>query len=451
MVRDNSAIDVDRMIALYAEFKSRIALISIDGEESGTGFLVADKLLLTAQHVVEASAGIMADPRSIQVTFDFWLQPHRTYAETGDTVPVVEVALRSPPTDNERSAARNVDWEAPKQFLDYAVLRLKRPALTWTDGQLRHRGHYPIHSTPYRIRREQVLVLGHHPHGETLKSSFLTIPELNRNKTRIKYQADTMRGSSGGAIVNNRGRLVGLHHYASKTDKHGVPITAVAQDLEARGFGYLIEPESEQNVTAIGRYSANAKRQICQAIATDWQSLTEYFGVPNSVTSAYALWDWLSATNKLRVLREALLTVERTELVQILDDDVIIVDQSTIDRLNDLTEQLVDLAEHAATPQRYLRSAAGTRIVADYLLKEIDYLLNTPDDERAQLQWQIDWKSELGNAADSLEDLLPLLPQDSTQAFFTRPHFGDIIMAVHDVQSTIATLVELGQAPILLS
>src|SRR5690349_11464594 len=99
MARYNSANDVDRMIALYAQFKSRIALISIDGEESGTGFLVAEKLLLTAQHVVEASAGVMADPRSIQVTFDFWLQPHRTYAEIGDTVPVVEVALRSPPTD----------------------------------------------------------------------------------------------------------------------------------------------------------------------------------------------------------------------------------------------------------------------------------------------------------------------------------------------------------------
>ena len=43
--------------------------------------------------------------------------------------------------------------------------------------------------------------------------------------------------------MNNRGRLVGLHHFASDTDKHGVPITAVAQDLKARKFDFLVEQD----------------------------------------------------------------------------------------------------------------------------------------------------------------------------------------------------------------
>ena len=98
-------------------------------EESGTGFLVAEKLLLTAQHVVESSAGIIADPDSIEVTFDFWYQPDTTWAEAGDTVPVVDVVIHSPPTDKERSTAKGVDWEAPDQYLDYAILQLERRSI----------------------------------------------------------------------------------------------------------------------------------------------------------------------------------------------------------------------------------------------------------------------------------------------------------------------------------
>ena len=54
MARYNRANEVDSLIEIAGQFKSRIALIRLNGEESGTGFLVAEKLLLTAQHVVES-------------------------------------------------------------------------------------------------------------------------------------------------------------------------------------------------------------------------------------------------------------------------------------------------------------------------------------------------------------------------------------------------------------
>ncbi len=448
MARYNSANDVDPTIEIYEQFKARIALIRLDGDESGTGFLVAEKLLLTAQHVVETSAGIIADPHSIEVTFGFWYRPHMTSAETGDTVPVVEVVHHSPPTENERSATRGVDWEASDQYLDYAILQLQRRSLIWSHGQLRPRGHYPIHFTPSRIAREQVLLLGHHPHGETIKSSFLTSPELNKNKTRIKYQADTMHGSSGGVIVNDSGRLVGLHHYASRTDKHGVPIAAVARDLKARKFDYLFEQTPpEQNVTHLGRYSVNAKRQICEALVNDWRSLTKHLGVPDFVTSADALWDWLSLNNKLRKLRDGLEAAGRTELVRILDEDVIIVDHSAIDNIQGLADLLVLSAESAAAPSSYLRSAMRARSLARMLLDEIESLSSAPDDDRAQLHWRTTWQSELGCAASNLNGLQQLLPDTAEDASFTRSHLQGMIRAAHDVQSTVSTLAELGQNP----
>jgi hypothetical protein len=449
MARYNRANDVDSMIALHEEFKSRIALIRLDGEESGTGFLVAEKLLLTAQHVVEASAGIIADPQSIEVTFDFSYRPHMISAEAGYPVPVVQVLHHSPPTDKERSPTKVVDWEASDQYLDYAILQLGRHPFILSHGQLRQRDHYQIHFTRTRIVREQVLLLGHHPHGDTIKASILTLPELNKNKTRIKYQADTMPGSSGGAIVNVGGRLVGLHHYASSTDKHGVPIAAVARDLQARKFDYLFkQAPPEQNVTHLcSRYSMNARRQICEALANDWRSLTEHLGVPGFVTSADDLWDWLSLNKRLRKLRDGLEAAGRTELVRILDEDVIIIDQSAIDNVQGLTDLLVVSAESAAVPGSYLRSAMRVRSLARMLLDEIESLSSAPDDYRAQLHWRTTWQSELGRAASNLDGLLRLLPDTAEHASFTRPHLQGMIRAAHDVQSTVSTLAGLSQNP----
>lgn len=448
MPRYNSASDIGQMIEIYAQFESRIALIRLDGDESGTGFLVAEKLLLTAQHVVEASPGKIADPHSIEVTFDFKHQPYTTSAETGNTVRVVDVVHHSPPTAKERSAARGVDWEASDQYLDYAILQLQRRSLIWSHGQFRPRSHYQIPFIPPRIAPEQVLLLGHHPRGETIKSSFLTFPEFNKNKTRIKYQADTMRGSSGGAIVNDNGRLVGLHHYASSTDKHGVPIAAVARDLEARKFGYLVEQTPpEQNVTHLGRYSTSAKRQICEALVNDWQSLTKHLGVPDFVTSADALWDWLSLNNKLRKLRDGLEAAQCTELVRILDKDVIIVDQSAIDNIQELADMLVVSAKAAEAPGTYLRSAIRVRSLAGMLLDEIESLSAAPDDDRAQLHWRTTWRSELGYAGSVLCRLMQLLPDTAEDASFARSHLQRMIRVAHDVQSTVSTLTELGQNP----
>ena len=151
MARYNSANDVDPTIEIYEQFKARIALIRLDGDESGTGFLVAEKLLLTAQHVVETSAGIIADPHSIEVTFGFWYRPHMTSAETGDTVPVVEVVHHSPPTENERSATRDY-WEASDQYLDYAILQLQRRSLIWSHTE----AHFPF--APPILRDGETLV-----------------------------------------------------------------------------------------------------------------------------------------------------------------------------------------------------------------------------------------------------------------------------------------------------
>jgi hypothetical protein len=191
----------------------------------------------------------------------------------------------------------------------------------------------------------------------------------------------------------------------------------------------------------------NARRQICEALADDWRSLTAHLGIPDFITSADALWDWLSLNNKLRKLRDGLEAAGRTELVRILDEDVIIVDQSAIDKIQDLADLLVESAESAAAPSSYLRSAMRTRSLASMLIDEIESLSSVPDDDRARLHWRTTWRSKLGSAVGYLERLLPLLPDTAEDASFAHSFLQRMIQAAHDVQSTVSTLAELGQNP----
>ena len=197
----------------------------------------------------------------------------------------------------------------------------------------------------------------------------------------------------------------------------------------------------------LGRYSANAKKKVCAALADDWQSLKEHLGVPGFIKSAEALWDWLALNKKLGKLRDALEAAERTELVQILDKDVIIVDQSAIDNIQELADLLVASAESAGAPRSYLRSAMRVRSLASMVLDKIESLSSAPDDNRAQLHWRTTWQSELGYAASNLEELLQLLPKTAEDASFAYSHLQGMIRAAHVVQSTVSTLAELGQNP----
>ena len=173
--------------------------------------------------------------------------------------------------------------------------------------------------------------------------------------------------------------------------------------------------------------------------------------MPDFITSADALWDWLSANNKLRKLRYALEAAGHTELVQILDKDMIIVDLSAIENITDLADRLVESAEAAKASSKYLRSAIRAKIFAKMLSGEIESLSSAPVDRRARLKWRMTWRSELDRVASEINAILPLLPSTNADASFTQPRLKGVIRAAHGIQSIVATLGELAQSPELLT
>ncbi|MGN9906614.1 trypsin-like serine peptidase [Phytohabitans sp. LJ34] len=208
----------------------RTALIEVDGRRSGSGVLIGKDLILTAQHVVRSKSGAKGKPEIVAV-FDYDESPLASPAETGTRVPVVEIVAESPPAPAELGSAST---SAAADHLDFAVLRLISPAPPGTDtyGHATFRSFYELKAVEYDIRGAELVVV-HHPLGAGQKMSEVKSPRWDMDRTRIRYDSNTLQGSSGGPIVDHDGNLVAIHHYFGNRRNQGVPISAIARLLRA--------------------------------------------------------------------------------------------------------------------------------------------------------------------------------------------------------------------------
>jgi TIR domain/Trypsin-like peptidase domain len=227
--------DVLAYVQALEDLSLRTAGIAIDGQASGTGVLVAEDLVLTAAHVINARRPPTIS-KSIVTVFDLIEQPGREKAEIGIRVPVAQVVYWSPPTTAEVSGTAGEDWNAAPENLDFALLRLAwpvpAPAGSKTAGGTASRGYYILRSDVHEFEYVSTLIVAQYRLGGFLRISHIEQPpKLNRAGTRIRYRCNTLLGSSGAPIVDTEGRLVAIHHYHSGGVSQGIPISAIAQNL----------------------------------------------------------------------------------------------------------------------------------------------------------------------------------------------------------------------------
>ena len=184
---------------------------------SGTGWLIAPRLVITNHHVVNGR-GPLEPPASDQ---DFALQGKATTVQfdyfRADVPPVSSVSLACVATD---------------RTLDFALLRLPddapdRPALPLRT--------VAILKPQDRALQERINVL-QHPDGEPMRLGFRNNFVVAGSEERLSYLTDTAGGASGSPLCDDAWFVAGLHRgFATIT---GAPVqvwdTAVRQENTAR-------------------------------------------------------------------------------------------------------------------------------------------------------------------------------------------------------------------------
>jgi hypothetical protein len=200
----------------------------------GTGFLVANDLVLTNYHVIEQHQQGAREAAQILCRFDFAVG-------AGAHTPVklaagwlVDFSPASAHDPGDQGGLPDADQ------LDYALLRLER-AIGDELVNGAQRGWLPLRAdTPLPLAKA-ILFIGQHPSLEPLKLGVGAVLGANGNLTRVRYDANTERGSSGSPCLDVALNVVALHHggdpdYSQLMGEYnqGIPIGLILKRMASR-------------------------------------------------------------------------------------------------------------------------------------------------------------------------------------------------------------------------
>ena len=229
--------DVGLQTAGGAKARRRVCMVTVTAAGKpvhGSGFLVGPQMILTSWHVIagllDRTDGSKAAPGShvhLAVQFDYC---------TGSTPLHVGVrqdwlVAASPAHASERDPAggydTNMDPEGFDCNLDFAVIRL-------ADAVGRERGYYRLDQLHKPVIPEPVTIY-QHPNGNPMQSAVGASSSLwpKGVETRLRHDANTLGGASGGLVLDQFYQPVALHQGEIKLADRtiinsAIPISCIA-------------------------------------------------------------------------------------------------------------------------------------------------------------------------------------------------------------------------------
>jgi hypothetical protein len=200
-----------------------------DARSLGTGFLVADDLVLTNYHVLHGTiAPGTPDPVHVQLVFD------AMGAASGRVAKVAAgnwLVASSQPSGDE--------WGGPgaeptSAQLDFALVRLAEPVGKDVNvGSAR--GYARIEGTDTAGKALNPVIVLQHPLGASLQICLGAFDTPNANGTRLRHTATTQRGSSGSPCLSMELKAVGLHNGGLGGRNTAIPLPLIASAANKNG------------------------------------------------------------------------------------------------------------------------------------------------------------------------------------------------------------------------
>jgi hypothetical protein len=209
--------------------KSQVCLIvSRNGRAPavrGTGFLVGPNLVLTCRHVLKAfpdtCEDVRADGRRIELFFDFHegdpvenVGPNLPRARKVGLAPKWRLGgCDSTEPDGVPDPLDAENEQRIKKALDFVLLQLDEPlGLQPVDrGGGRRRGWVDL-PAEVTLTEDDWIIIPQHPEGFPQRIDLGRFKKRDQTETRIRYDTNTAKGTSGAPCFNHRFELVGLHN-----------------------------------------------------------------------------------------------------------------------------------------------------------------------------------------------------------------------------------------------
>ena len=243
--RTNSFFDIEAWRRRLGELEGQVCRVETS-TSFGTGFLVADDIVITNYHVVEdVLNGRGASPSDIALRFDYKRMAEGMVVNNGAVHRLASDWLVAKSENSPDGALPRTDQ------LDYVLLRIAdmpgaHPIGLNPEPSAPPRGFIEVPETEFGFERGAPLFILQHPSGDPLKLAIDTeaVIGVNSNRTRVTYRTNTLAGSSGSPCFNQHWQLVALHHSGDplfhRTGQHrcneGIPVSAIREHLATIGL-----------------------------------------------------------------------------------------------------------------------------------------------------------------------------------------------------------------------
>jgi hypothetical protein len=253
--KTNSFLDIATWLDSAGKLQVCVCRIEISvqggGTVFGTGFLVADDLVMTNFHVVQPVVAAEGDDNSykgprataadVVCRFDYKVLAGGA-TSAGSTFKLAKewrVALSPNSSTFEQPTADQ---------LDLAIIRLAQPVGTLAvgnkpaaPGDPRGWIALPAADVHPEFNPHSPLFIIQHPKAEPLKLAleFDAILSIDQGRTRVRYTTNTEPGSSGSPCFDQNWNLIALHHGGdpelTAMYNEGIPIDAIVGYLARQG------------------------------------------------------------------------------------------------------------------------------------------------------------------------------------------------------------------------
>lgn len=251
-------LDVSVFLQQISKLERCICRVEItmkdDTEKWGTGVLVGPDRVMSNYHVFE---DLITRPQSVKSAicrFDYNASADGTQIFPGYAIalhpdPKRQIIASSPYAELDVTGSPSLDTPWPIDKLDYALVRLEReidreaygpayggiPAPKTTESE---RGYIKVPAERPAFFNGSHLFIIQHPEKAPKKVAFGfgKVDGMDAAGQRVRYQVNTLKGSSGSPCFNEKFEWVALHNMGDPSwnpqYNQGVPVYRILEDLK---------------------------------------------------------------------------------------------------------------------------------------------------------------------------------------------------------------------------